>query len=128
MTGNRTDLILFIDLSFVLLVGLLVLTETAPRSNVVLPGDVEEPTESVSAFTVFNIHFGEEENFWVESDLQRSCEVDGQKLLEPCLQQIVQDHAGAVFVLVPMGQATVQQLVTLLDLCKFNDWTCTVNN
>ena len=128
MKGNRTDLILFIDLSFVLLVGLLVLTETAPRSNVVLPGDAEEPSEAVSALAVFNVHFDEEAQHWIVSDMLRFCNVDGQKLLEPCMQQIVQDHASAVFVLVPVGQATVQQLVTLLDLCKFKDWTCTVSN
>ena len=121
-------MILFIDLSFVLLVGLLVLSETAPRSNVVLPGDVEEPSESVSAFAVFSVHFSEEGYFWIENDIQRSCDVDEQKLLESCMQQIVQDHAGAVFVLVPVGHATVQQFVTLLDLCKLNNWTCTVSN
>lgn len=122
-------MILFIDLSFVLLVGLLVLTETAPRSNVVLPGDSEEPSESMSSFAVFNVHFSQEGHFWIEADgIRRSCDVDRQNLLESCMQQIVQDHAGAVFVLVPMGHATVQQFVTLLDLCKLNDWTCTVSN
>ena len=122
------DLMLFVDLSFLLLVGLLMLTETAPRINVVLPGDVEEPSESVSTLSVFNVHFSEEGYLGIESDMQWSCDVDEQKLLESCMRQIVQDHAGAVFVLVPVRQATVQQLVTLLDLCKLNDWTCTVSN
>ena len=94
----------------------------------VLPGDAEEPSESASALAVFNIHFNEEAQFWIESDLLRSCNVDEQNLLETCMQRIVQDHANAVFVLVPVARATVQQLVTLLDLCKLNDWTCTVSN
>ncbi|MCY3630141.1 MAG: hypothetical protein OXI05_10070 [Bacteroidota bacterium] len=128
MKEERTDLMVFIDLGFVLLVGFLILTETAPRSNVALPGDVEEPSESMSELAVFNVHFNEGGHFRVENGIQSFCELDEPGLLQLCLHEIVQTSVGAVFVLVPAGRATVQQLVTMLDLCELNGWTCTVSN
>ena len=118
----------FIDLGFVLLVGFLVLTETAPRSNVALPGDAEGASDSMSELTVFNIHFNGEAHFRVENGTQLFCDLDEVELLESCVQQVVRNHVGAVFVLVPAGQATVQQLVSLFDMCTLNEWTCTVHN
>lgn len=122
------DLIVFIDLGFVLLVGFLILTETAPRSNVALPGDAEEASVSMSELTVFNIHFNEEGRFWVENGTHQFCDLGDVELLESCVQGVAQNYAGGVFVLVPAGLATVQQFVSLLDMCTFNEWTCTVNN
>ena len=129
MQEDRTDLMVFIDLGFVLLVGFLILTETAPRSNVALPGDMEEPSESMSELAVFNVHFNEEEHFQGDNGIELFCDLNGLTLLESCVQQVVTSHARAVvFVLVPAGRATVQQMVTLLDLCKLNDWACSVSD
>lgn len=119
---------MFIDLGFVLLVGFLILTETAPRSNVALPGDAEETSESMSELTVFNLHFNGDGRFRVENGTHQFCDLDDVELLESCMQQVAQNHVGAVFILVPEGLATVQQLVSLFDMCTLNEWTCTVNN
>lgn len=128
MEKDRTDLLVFIDLGFVLLVGFLILTDTAPRNNVILPGDVEEQSVSASELAVFNVHFNEVGRFWIENGEQSFCDLQGPELLESCMQQIVENHANSVFVLAPAGRATVQQLVIIFDMCKFNDWTCSVSN
>lgn len=118
----------FIDPGFVLLIGFLILIETAPRSSVALPGDAEGASESMSKLMVFNIHFSREGRFRVENGTHQFCDLDEVELLESCVQQVAQNHVGAVFVLVPAGLATVQQLVSLFDMCTLNEWTCTVNN
>ncbi len=129
MQEDRTDLMVFIDLGFVLLVGFLILTETAPRSNVALPGDVEEPSEPITDLSVFNIHFNEMEQFRVENGVQLFCDLQGSDQLQSCMQQIVQNLVeDVVFVLIPTDQATVQQMVSILDLCSQNGWTCTIRN
>jgi len=128
MKEDRTDLMVFIDLGFVLLVGFLLLTETTPRNNVALPGDVEEPLTPPSELAVYNLHFSGEGRFWVEDGMQTFCDLNTVQSLHNCMGQIVESRAGAVFVLIPTGRASVQHLVELLDVCEFNDWTCTVNN
>ncbi len=128
MEKDRTDLMVFIDLGFVLLVGFLLLTETAPRNNVALPGDAEQPLTPPTELLVHNVHFSGQGRFWIEDGVQTFCDLNTAQSLQACMQQIVQSRVGAVFVLVPAGRATVQQLVELLDVCEFNNWTCTVNN
>jgi len=128
MKNDRTDLMVFIDLGFVLLAGFLLVTETAPRNNVALPGDAEQSSSPPTELLVHNVHFSEEKRFWIEDGVQTFCDLNTVQSLQVCMRQIVQSRVGAVFVLVPTGRATVQQLVGLLDVCEHNDWTCTVNN
>ncbi len=128
MQEDRTDLMVFIDLGFVLLVGFLLLTETTPRNNVALPGDVEQPVNPPSELSVYNLHFTGDGQFWIEDGAQMLCDLNSAASLLACMQQITESRAGVVFVLIPSGMARVQQLVALLDVCESNDWTCTVDN
>ena len=128
MNEDRSDLMVFIDLGFVLLVGFLLLTETTPRNNVALPGDVEQAQSQPLELAVHNLHFSGNQRFWIEDGVQTFCDLVSIQSLEACMSQIVQSRTGVVFVLIPTLQASVQELVELLDLCEFKKWTCTVNN
>lgn len=48
--------------------------------------------------------------------------------MKSCVQQVVRNHVDSVYVLGPAGQATLQQLVSLFDVCTLNGCTCTVDN
>lgn len=120
----------FIDLGFVLLVGFLILTETTPRNNVALPGEPEEQeTVPEDPPTVLNLHFDGLGKFLIEDGEATVCEATGINEMLQCMEGLMQSLPRAVFVLVPEGErATVQQLVSILDLCRVRDWTCTVRN
>lgn len=132
MKEDRSDLMLFIDLGFILLVGFLVLTDTTPKENVPLPSGEneeqrEEPEEDRRIYEVlFDIHL----DFLVVTTNEHSdvCSSTGLNALVACLTPLVTDSASTVFVLAPQGRATVQQLVSLLDLCYRNAWRCTVDS
>lgn len=127
MKGDRSDLMVFIDLGFVLLVGFLILTETAPRINVALPGEpeVEERSTSEDQPDVFNLRFSGTLGFLVDDGQEAVCNPEGLEALVSCMEQLPRT---AIFVLIPEGQAPVQHLVSLLDLCRRYDRTCTVPN
>ena len=120
----------FIDLGFVLLVGFLLLTETNPRNNVALPGEPEEQeTLPEDPPMVLNLHFDGLGQFLIEDGENTVCEVSGANGLLQCMQGLTQSLPKVVFVLVPEGErASVQHLVSILDLCRSRDWTCTVRN
>ena len=115
----------FIDLGFVLLVGFLILTETTPRINVALPGEDEETSATEREREVFNLRFSGTLQFLVDDGQETLCNSEGLEALVSCMAQ---QPRTAIFVLVPEGQAPVQHLVTLLDLCRQYDRTCTVPN
>jgi len=123
MEHERSDLLVFIDLGFVLLVGFLILTETTPRVNVALPGEAEETAASEDDSQVFNLRFGGTLRFFVDDGQETLCSPEGVEALLSCMEQLPRT---AIFVLVPEGQAPVQRLVSLLDLCRKYDRTCTV--
>ena len=125
MHGDRTDLMVFIDLGFVLLVGFLILTETTPRINVALPGDAEETSATEREREVFNLRFSGTLQFLVDDGQETLCNPEGLEALRSCMEQL---PSTAIYVLIPQGQAPVQHLVTLLDLCRRYDRTCTVPN
>ena len=115
----------FIDLGFVLLVGFLILTETTPRTSVALPGAAEETAPSDSASNVLNLHFNGTSEFLIEDGQETLCNPASPEKLVSCMQQ---QPRTTIFVLIPEGPAHVQHLVSLLDLCRRHDWTCTVPN
>lgn len=115
----------FIDLGFVLLVGFLILTETTPRINVALPGEAEETSAVERERQVYNLRFSGTLLFLVDDGQETLCNSEGLEALVSCMEQ---QPRTAIFVLVPEGQAPVQHLVTLLDLCRQYDRTCTVPN
>jgi len=121
---NRTDLMVFIDLAFILLVGFLILTDTAPREIVALPGEAEDQPAQGDTPEVFQVHFDENLRFVVESGQQIACQPNDLAQLTACMTRL--EGSSAVFVLVPRGVAPVQHLVSLLDLCSRHSWRCTV--
>ena len=124
MNKDRSDLMVFIDLGFLLLVGFLILTETTPRVNVVLPG-TEETADTEDETEVFNLHFGEALQFYIDDGQEILCNPGSLEELISCMTQQSQT---AVFVLIPTSSAPVQNLVSLLDLCQQYNRTCTIPN
>lgn len=124
MEKDRSDLMVFIDLGFLLLVGFLILTETTPRVNVVLPSNEETATPEQEV-DVFNLHFGEALQFRIDNGQEILCAPQSLEELVSCMMG--QDQT-AVFVLIPTSVAPVQNLVSLLDLCQRYNRTCTIPN
>ena len=131
MKDDRTDLMLFIDLGFILLAGFLGLTDTTPIKNVPLPASkAEEQQARDQSSPIYEILFDTHLNFLVlttngQVEVCSPTRLDG---LVTCLTPLVANSSEAVFVLAPQGRATVQQLVSLLDLCFRNTWRCTVDS
>lgn len=130
MGEDRGDLLIFIDLAFVLLVGFLILTETTPRLNVALPGDPEaESTEVGNGPKIYNLYFDGSSQFIVEDSQSTICNVMGYNSLIECMRELASTVQTAVFVIIPQGRrATVQVMVSILDLCYHDGLTCTVSN
>ena len=127
MEKDRSDLLLFIDLGFILLVGFLMLTETTPEAEVPLPNESQEESDPVP---LYEVQFDDRMHFLVLR-LPRSeaaCVPETLAHLAGCLEQVYRQNARTIFVLSPQGEATVQQLVSMLDLCSRRGWQCTVNN
>ncbi|MYJ85334.1 MAG: hypothetical protein F4033_14220 [Acidimicrobiaceae bacterium] len=125
MERERSDLLVFIDLGFVLLAGFLILTETTPRINVALPGKAEETAASEDESQVFNLRFGRGFRFLVDDGQETLCSPESLESLVSCMERLPRT---AIFVLIPEEQAPVQHLVSLLDLCRKYGRTCTVPN
>ncbi len=129
MQDDRSDLLLFIDLGFILLVGFLVLTDTTPRENVALPAG-EEEHQKLDDRLIYEVLFDVNLDFIVTfmQDQTEVCAPSGLETLAECLTSMAGESTGTVFVFLPQGRATVQQLVSLLDLCYRNQWRCTVDS
>ncbi len=127
MEKDRSDLLLFIDLGFILLVGFLMLTETIPEVDVPLPDGQQEESEPVP---LYEVQFDDRMQFLVLRlpESEAACVPTSLAMLAGCLEQAYRQNEKTVFVLSPQGEATVQQLVSMLDLCTRRDWQCTVNN
>ncbi len=127
MEKDRSDLLLFIDLGFILLVGFLMLTETTPEAEVPLPNESQEESDPVP---LYEVQFDDRMHFMVLLLPQRTaaCAPETLAHLAGCLEQAYRQDGKSIFVLSPQGEATVQQLVSMLDLCTRRGWQCTVNN
>lgn len=127
MEDDRSDLLLFIDLGFILLVGFLMLTETTPEAEVPLPNESREESDPVP---LYEVRFDDQMHFMVLWLPQRveACVPATLAHLAGCLEQAYKQDERTVFVLSPQGEATVQQLVSMLDLCTRRNWRCTVSN
>ena len=127
MESDRSDLLLFIDLGFILLVGFLMLTETAPEAEVPLPNESQEESDPVP---LYEVRFDDRMHFMVLRLPQyaEACTPETLAHLAGCLEQAYRQDGRTVFVLAPQGEATVQQLVAMLDLCSRRGWKCTVSN
>ena len=110
----------FIDLGLLLLLAFLSVAELNPTLQVSLPGKPGSPQEVVAVRVVFN-------QDW-EGTLTRLdrpailCQTASIVELAACMEQ----HASLQFLLAPVEEATVQQVVTLLDLCRRVAYPCEI--
>ena len=131
MKGDQQDIMVFIDLGFILLVGFLILTDTTPIENVALPAaDESEVPVPEEDRTVYEVTFDSEHRFVVLLVNQKAevCSFTGLEALIGCMAVLSSRSDSSVFVLNPQGRATVQQMVTILDECTARNWSCTVRS
>ena len=131
MQGDRSDLLVFIDLGFILLVGFLLVSDTTQKENVALPGDKDEEQQNQTEIGVtYEVQFNANLDFLVLNLREQVviCFASGAEELTSCILPLTDSASQPVFVLSPYGLATVQQLVSILDLCKRSEWRCTVHN
>ncbi len=132
MQDDRTDLMLFIDLGFILLVGFLILTDTTAKENVPLPSSEDEETQRApdEQRAIYEVFFNANLQFVVVAvrEQEEVCAPVGPEALLSCLAPLVARSESSVIVLAPQELATTQQLVSLLDICIRNNWRCTVNS
>ena len=130
MRGDRSDLLVFIDLGFILLVGFLLVSDTSQKENVALPSDKEEEQQNQTQTGVtYEVQFNANLDFLVLNLREQVviCFASGVEEFTSCISPLTDSAPRPVFVLSPYGRANVQQLVSLLDLCKRSEWRCTVN-
>lgn len=101
----------FIDLGLLLLLAFLSIAELNPTLQVSLPGKPGKPSEVAATRVEFDQDWD-----GMLTRLDRSailCQTAGIVELAACMKQ----HASTQFLLAPAEAASVQQVVTLLDLC-----------
>ena len=131
MQEERSDLLVFIDLGFILLVGFLLVSDTTQKENVTLPSEKEEEQQNPLEIGVtYEVQFNANLDFLVLNLRERVviCSISGVEEFTSCIFPLTDSVPQPVFVLSPHGRASVQQLVSLLDLCKRSEWRCTVDN
>lgn len=128
MQANQTDLQLFIDLGFILLAAFFLMTEQAPRLQVPLPGEqLLEQMESVPV--VFEVHFDEHMQVVLlrQQDQELFCTAVTMVETRACLRGASEDATSTLLILSPQGGATLQQMVSILDLCLAEKLACTIS-
>ena len=115
-------LIRFIDLGLLLLMAFLATAELSPIIQVPLPhGDASASPESV-----YRIEF-DETNASVRRDPTGTmlCQPTSLEGLTHCLQSL--GEIAAPFLVSPTGEATVQRLVDVMDICLVEGFSCSVS-
>lgn len=127
---DRTDLMVFIDLGFILLTGFLIIAETSQKENVPLPREEEEQQNPTEIGITYEVQFNANMDFLVINPREQVevCSASGIEEVMPCLFSLTDSTPQPFLVLLPRGQAVVQQLVSLLDLCQRYSWRCTIDN
>ncbi|MCY3487817.1 MAG: biopolymer transporter ExbD [Bacteroidetes bacterium] len=131
MKEDRSDLMVFIDLGFILLVGFLLVSDTTQKENVALPSEKEEEQQNPTEIGVtYEVQFNAILDFLVLNLREQVviCSASGVEEFTSCILPLTDSAPKPVLVLSPYGRASVQQLVSLLDLCKRSEWRCTVDN
>ena len=92
MEDDRSDLLLFIDLGFILLVGFLILTETTPEAEVPLPSESQEESDPVP---LYEVRFDDRMQFLVLRLPQQTaaCVPETLAHLAGCLEQAYRQDA-----------------------------------
>ena len=127
MKAKDTDLQLFVDLGFILLAAFFLLTEQNPRLQVPLPGRQAEPAAVEASPTLYEVYFDERMQVVVVRQPEETvfCSSSSVADLHDCLYRVHTQTPKSLLVLSPQGRATLQQLVSLLDLCVAQGWACT---
>ncbi len=131
MQEERSDLLVFIDLGFILLVGFLLVSDTSQKENVALPSEKEEEQQDPTEIGVtYEVQFNANLDFLVLNLREQvvTCFASGIEEFTLCILPLTDSAPQPVFVLSPYGRASVQQLVSLLDACKRSKWRCTVDS
>ncbi len=120
MKRSRGHFLRFIDLGLLLLLAFLSVAELNPTLQSPLPGRRGNPTDVIAVRVVFNENWSA-----VLTRLDPSaplCQTTTISELSTCMQR----YASMRFLLAPEDKATVQQIVTLLDLCKKATHACEI--
>ena len=131
MQEDRSDLMVFIDLGFILLVGFLLISDTTHKENVALPSEQgQEQQKPTEMGVTYEVQFNAVLDFLVLNLREQvvTCSASGVEELTSCILPLTNSPPQPVLVLSPYGRASVQQLVSILDLCKRSEWRCTVYN
>lgn len=112
----------FIDLGLLLLLAFLSVAELNPTIQVPLPG---RSGGSQNA-TVVRIEFDQnwEASMKLTGGPETHCNTVGIAEISACMKK----HSDMNFLLAPIGTASVQQVVTLLDLCRATSYSCTIES
>ncbi|MCY4171552.1 MAG: hypothetical protein OXF08_08155 [Bacteroidetes bacterium] len=120
MNRGQVHLLRFIDLGLLLLLAFLSVAELDPTLQVALPGQSQSRVQTEMARISFDQH-------WIGriNQLDRNetlCPFSGMAALRSCLQH----QSDMRFLVAPDENATVQQLVTVLDLCHQSHQLCEI--
>ncbi len=126
------DTIYLMDLGFLLLMSFLLVADIATEQQVTLPGGQEMATEMAS---VYRLRFNRPLETVLEDlkDHTIYCQPHGLETLRACLADLRQrfvarGRRAPRIVLHPEDGAVVQQLVDLLDLCRHEALSCTIES
>ncbi|MDE2671483.1 MAG: hypothetical protein OXI04_02980 [Bacteroidota bacterium] len=122
MKRSSGHLLRFIDLGLLLLLAFLSVAELNPTFQVQLPGKSKTSEEAAVARVVFDRDW----NGSVQrlDNSQVLCQTASIAALEACMAQ----QASLRFLLAPVKEATVQQVVTLLDFCTAAALPCVIES
>ena len=120
MKRSSGHLLRFIDLGLLLLLAFLSVAELNPTLQVQLPGKSNTSQATATARVVFDHEWDGSVQRLDNSKLL--CKTSSIAALEDCMAQ----QAGIRFLLAPAEEATVQQIVTLLDVCKVEALQCVI--
>ena len=116
-------LIRFIDIGLILLFGFVIISDLTIRSQIVLPGHDDHPEQTETDSMLLLVEIGEDHQFQVtEIETQLAYdEVDSLSELEELLLFIrndkLEDGIEVAAVIHPDENATMQQLIDVLDIC-----------
>lgn len=127
MRGDQIDLQLFIDLGFILLAAFFILTEQSARLQVPMPLE-QQPEQIETTQVVYDLNFDAQMQIVLlrQPDQQLFCSANTLEQTQICMRRAGQQAASTLIVLSPIGEATLQQMVSLLDLCLAEQLSCTI--
>ena len=116
-------LLRFIDLGLLLLMAFLVVAELNPTHQESLPGVPGQP-EATEEAAIYEVMFDADFNIRLRLPAKDRtlCKTTAMDVLALCIEE----QPPGRFVLKPDRQASVQQLVGLLDLCERQRLRCTI--